>query len=124
MRCLNCGETSSIEEAQKRIKAGDLTPECKCGGYLKRDTISFGQAMPVKEVEKASKLARSCDFFMVVGSTLLVHPAAHMPGYAKENNAYLAIINLSETPYDNICDVLIHEKAGTVLPQIIRQIKN
>jgi len=60
---------------------------------------------------------------MVVGSTLLVHPAAAMPGYAKEKEAFLVIVNLSETPYDNVCDVLIQGKAGAVLPEILKEVK-
>ncbi len=118
VRCMSCGKTSSIHEAQKRIEAGDLAPECKCGGYLKPDTISFGQALPVRELKKATELSNDCDFFMVVGSSLLVHPAASMPGFAKQHGAFLAIVNFSETRYDNLCDVLIHGKAGDVLEGI------
>jgi NAD-dependent deacetylase len=112
VRCMSCGGVSSVHEAQKRIEAGDLAPECDCGGYLKPDTISFGQAMPADEVERATNLSKTCDCFMVVGSTLLVQPAAHMPVYAKQGNAFLAIVNLSETPCDQMCDVLIRGMAG------------
>jgi len=122
IRCMSCGEISSIHEGQKRIEGGDLAPECECGGYLKPDTISFGQTMPEKEVEKAMELSRNCDFFIVVGSTLLVHPAAAMPNYAKQGGAFLAIINLSETPCDEICDVLIRRKAGEVLHEIVDKV--
>ena len=79
--------------------------------------------MPAAEVEKSVTLSRQCDFFLVVGSTLLVQPAAHMPVYAKNNGAFLAIINLSETPCDDMCDVLIREKAGEVLQQIINEVE-
>ena len=120
---MSCGAISSIHEAQKRIEGGDLAPECECGGYLKPDTISFGQAMPEREVEKATNLSRNCDFFMVVGSTLLGQPAAHMPNYAKQKGAFLAIINLSETPCDDTCDVLIREKAGEVLQEIVNKVR-
>ena len=120
---MRCGKTTSIHEAQKRIEGGDVAPECECGGYLKPDTISFGQAMPEEEVEKATELSRNCDFFMVVGSTLVVQPAALMPHYAKQSGAFLAIINLSETPCDDICDVLIRGKAGEVLSEIVDRIK-
>ena len=123
VRCMSCGNTISIHEAQKRIEAGDLAPECECGGYLKSDTISFGQAMPADEVEKAIDLSRNCDFFLVVGSTLLVHPAALMPSYAEQSGAFLAIVNLSQTPYDEMCDVLIRGKAGEVLLEIVNKIK-
>jgi NAD-dependent deacetylase len=123
-RCMSCGTVVSIDEAQNRIEKGDLAPECECGGYLKPDTISFGQAMPVKEVEKAIELSRNCDFFMVVGSTLLVQPAALMPDYAKQSGAFLAIVNLSETPYDGMCDALIRGKAGEMLTEIVVEVKN
>ncbi len=122
VRCMSCGRTSSIQEAQKRIEGGDLAPECECGGYLKPDTISFGQAMPVAETERATELSGTCDFFLVVGSTLLVQPAAQMPYYAKQSGAFLAIVNLSETPCDDMCDVLIQEKAGKVLQGIVNEI--
>ncbi len=124
VRCMSCGKTISIHEAQKRIEAGDLAPECECGGYMKSDTISFGQAMPADEVEKAIDLSRKCDFFLVVGSTLLVHPAALMPSYAKQSGAFLAIVNLSQTPYDERCDVLIRGKAGEVLQEIVNTIRD
>ena len=60
---------------------------------------------------------------MVVGSTLLVQPAALMPEYAKNAGAFLVILNLSDTPYDSSCDILIQEKAGNVLEKIVTQIK-
>ena len=100
-----------------------MAPECECGGYLKPDTISFGQAMPEREVAKAIALSQGCSFFLVVGSTLLVQPAALMPDYAQQRGAFLAIINLSETPCDNICDVLIRGKAGEVLPEIVLEVE-
>ncbi|MGD8993082.1 MAG: NAD-dependent protein deacylase [Desulfobacterales bacterium] len=124
IRCMSCRKINSTAETRKRLQSGDAAPECECGGYLKPDTISFGQAMPVNEVEKSAALSRGCDFFMVVGSTLLVQPAAHMPVYAHQNNAFLAIVNLSETPCDNMCNVLIRDKAGEVLQQIVNAVEN
>ncbi|MBI9074870.1 MAG: Sir2 family NAD-dependent protein deacetylase [Desulfatibacillum sp.] len=118
VRCMTCGEVSTVAAAKKRIEHGDPAPDCHCGGYLKPDTISFGQAMPHAEVERATELSASCDFFLVVGSTLVVHPAALMPEYARRAGAFLAIVNLSETPYDKACHVLVREKAGPVLETI------
>ncbi len=123
IRCMTCRKITPTEEIQERLDSGDPAPDCKCGGYLKPDTISFGQAMPVVEVEKATALSQTCDFFLVVGSTLLVQPAAHMPIYAKQNSAFLAIVNLSETPCDNMCDVLIRVKAGEVLQRIVEAVE-
>jgi NAD-dependent deacetylase len=124
IRCMSCRNITSTKEIRKRLQSGDAAPECECGGYLKPDTISFGQAMPVDAVGKATALSHTSDFFLVVGSTLLVQPAAHMPVYAKQNNAFLAIVNLSDTPCDNMSDVLIRDKAGKVLQRIVREVEN
>jgi NAD-dependent deacetylase len=124
IRCMSCRKISPIDSVQERLAAGDMAPECECGGYLKPDTISFGQSMPVAEVEKAATLSRDCDFFLVVGSTLLVQPAAHMPIYAQNSGAFLAIINLSDTPCDGMCDVLIRGKAGEVLQQVAKEVES
>ncbi|MBU0733989.1 MAG: sigma factor regulator FecR, partial [Proteobacteria bacterium] len=59
----------------------------------------------------------------VIGSTLLVHPAAAMPGYATKKGSFLVIVNLSETPYDDASDVLIQGKAGEVLPVIVKEVR-
>ena len=123
IRCMSCREIIPTENIEQRLTVGDPAPECDCGGYLKPDTISFGQSMPVAEVEKATALSQQCDFFMVVGSTLLVQPAAHMPFYAKNNGAFLAIVNLSQTPCDEMCDVLVKDKAGVVLQAIVTEIQ-
>jgi len=122
VRCMSCNALSTIKEAQARLEAGDLAPECSCGGYLKPDTISFGQSMPVKEMELAHTAAENADVFVVIGSTLLVQPAASLPVLAKQRGACLIIINLSETPCDGQADILIRGKAGEVLPAIVKQI--
>ena len=122
VRCMSCRQISSIQDAIDRVKDGDTAPQCRCGGYLKPDTISFGQAMPEAEVQKAAEFAGTSDFFGVVGSTLLVQPAAQMPVIAKRNGAFLAIINLSETPCDSLCDAHISGAAGTVLPEIASRV--
>lgn len=121
-RCLSCGNVMTLAEAHRRIAGGDLAPVCDCGGYIKTDTISFGQAMPVAEMERAADLARNCDFFLVIGSTLIVHPAASLPELAKQSGAFTALINLSETPYDEMFDVRIAGKAGKVMQMILEQL--
>jgi NAD-dependent deacetylase len=120
---MSCSKISATKEAQDRLSSGDLAPSCDCGGFLKPDTISFGQSMPMDKVNQAITLSQHSDLFIVVGSTLLVQPAAHMPIYAKQNNAFLAIINLSETPCDDMSDALITEKAGIILDKILEMVK-
>lgn len=118
IRCMSCKKAYTWDHARNMINSGHLAPECECSGYLKPDTISFGQSMPVEETQRAAMLSSQSDVFIVVGSTLLVQPAALMPEYAKNNGAFLVIINLSDTPYDSVCDIMVREKAGAVLEQI------
>lgn len=124
VRCMSCRKTYTWEHARQLIADGDPAPCCKCSGYLKPDTISFGQSMPVEETQRAADLSSESDVFIVIGSTLIVQPAALMPQYAKNNGAFLVIINLSDTPYDGVCDVLIREKAGPALTQITKAVVN
>jgi NAD-dependent deacetylase len=123
VRCMRCRQLISWEETMVMIDAGVKAPECACGGYFKPDTISFGQAMPEQETRRASMLSAQSDVFIVVGSTLLVQPAALMPEYARNAGAFLVIINLSKTPYDSLCDILIRDKAGKILDRIANQIE-
>ena len=118
--CTHCGQRSSIQELQQRIDAGEIDPLCpNCGGFLKAATILFGQRVPDTELIQARELALSCDLFLVVGSTLKVNPAATLPRLALKNDVPLIIINLQPTPLDDYAEIVINEKAGVVLPQIV-----
>jgi NAD-dependent deacetylase len=123
VRCMSCDKMSSIHEAQKRIENGDLAPECECGGYLKPDTISFGQSLRSDVLAEAYEQCGRCSMMLVIGSTLKVHPAAGLPEIAKQDSALLAMINLSETPCDDIFDLIIKEKAGLVVQAVVDKIK-
>ena len=121
--CTLCGARSSITALQQRIEAGEIDPTCSlCGGYLKAATILFGQRVPERELARAKEFAQECDLFLVVGSSLKVVPAATLPRLALKRNIPLIIINLQPTPLDEYADVVIQEKAGNVLPQLVTQI--
>ena len=118
--CTLCGKRSSIKELQQRIDTGEIDPQCPdCGGFLKAATILFGQRVPEVELSRARELAATCDLFLVVGSSLKVTPAATLPRIALSNDIPLIIINLQPTPLDDYADVVLHEKAGAVLPPMV-----
>jgi NAD-dependent deacetylase len=118
--CLTCGERISMDEAVERVEEGDLAPECeRCGGLLKPATISFGQAMPAREMQLAAEAAKDCDVFLAVGSSLVVYPAASLPELAKRYGAALIIINRTPTPLDAIADLVINDEIGMTLQKII-----
>ena len=122
--CLDCAQRYPSEGIWSRIEAGDKVPKCDaCDGILKPATISFGQPMPERETREAEMRSASCDLFLVAGSSLVVYPAAQMPLIAKDSGAKLVIINLTPTPHDHYADIVIHEKTGQVLPQVVEQVK-
>jgi NAD-dependent deacetylase len=122
--CLSCKKRYDRDEIQKRIKKGQKAPRCdNCGGLLKPATISFGQSMPEKETQEAYHRSSLCDLFMVIGSSLVVQPAASMPLVAKRNGARLVIINRDPTPYDDMADLVIHGQAGPTMASILEYVK-
>jgi NAD-dependent deacetylase len=122
--CLSCKKRYDRDEIQERIKKGQKAPLCDdCGGLLKPATISFGQSMPEKETQEAYHRSSICDLFIVIGSSLVVQPAASMPLVAKRNGARLVIINRDPTPYDDIADLVVHGQAGSAMASVLEHVK-
>lgn len=122
--CLSCMKKYERDEIQERIKQGQKAPRCDdCGGILKPATISFGQSMPERETQEAYHRSSLSDLFIVIGSSLVVQPAASMPMIAKQNKAKLIIINRDPTPYDDIADIVIHRQAGSTMASILEKLK-
>jgi NAD-dependent SIR2 family protein deacetylase len=95
----------------------------QCNGRMKPSVVNFGQSLPRKDLDLATLHSRLCDLFIVVGSSLIVTPAADMPRLAKEAGSRLVIINQGETPLDNICDMRFEKKINEVLPPTIEKLR-
>jgi NAD-dependent deacetylase len=123
-KCLKCDDRIPIEEIFKRIDAGEEDPHClKCGGLLKAATISFGEAMPAEEMEKAEMCSRQSDLFIAIGSSLVVYPAAAFPMIAANAGARLVIVNYTPTDLDGRADLVIHGSAGSVMCEVMKKIE-
>ena len=121
--CQHCWKEWPTPEIVGRVEKGDDAPECDaCGGPIKARTISFGQAMPEKEMRLATEAAVKADLFVSIGSSLVVEPAASFPVLAKRSGASLVIINADPTPLDCIADLVIRERIGETLRQLLRQL--
>jgi NAD-dependent protein deacetylase/lipoamidase len=119
--CLDCAKRYDLDWVRKAFdRAGGRAPECPdCLGYIKTATISFGQSMPQHEMDRAQELTLGCDLFLVIGSSLVVWPAAGFPLVAKRNGARLAILNRESTEFDDIADLVVRQDIGTVLEPFI-----
>jgi NAD-dependent deacetylase len=124
VKCLSCNKFYSRKSIQELLEAGVEIPGCDdCSGLLKPDSISFGQPMPFHETQEAERRSRNCDLFIVVGSSLVVYPAAMMPLYAKEKGVKLIIINLTSTPHDREADIIIRASCGETTKAIQSELK-
>jgi len=123
--CINCKNRYRTDWIIERCGGGlKDVPDCEyCGGILKPDVIFFGEQLPQKVLETAAICSSKCELFVVVGSSLVVYPAAYMPIYAKAADAKLAIINMVETPCDEQADLIIAGQAGVIMEQVMREIK-
>jgi NAD-dependent deacetylase len=118
--CLDCAARVPIADALEQLKRGADVPRCvQCRGWLKPATVSFGQALPADVLRDAAALAQQSDCFLALGSSLLVNPAASLAGLAKRSGAALIVITLSDTPYDDVADVVIHGPLAEILPRIV-----
>jgi len=118
--CLDCGTRYELAWVRERFDAGGAhAPDCDCGGYIKTATVSFGQSMPAEAMQRAELLTTKCDLFLVIGSSLVVWPAAGFPLMAKRNGASLVIINREPTEFDDLADLVVRQDIGDVLSPFI-----
>lgn len=114
LRCTRCGMTY---DASSGLTA------CTCGGSLKPSTVGFGQSLPERDLMLAYEHSRKSDLFVVVGSSLVVTPAADMPAEALDHGAKLVILNEGDTPFDGSAHLRFHEKIGNILTATVNRLK-
>ena len=119
--CTSCFKSYDSSEVLKMIDKGELPPRCSCGGIIRPDVVLFGE--PVKDIYFALQIAYDSDLVMVLGSSLTVYPANLIPQVVKERGGKLIIINMQETPLDDVADIVIREPLEKVLPQIVEEVK-
>ena len=120
VQCLDCGNREPRGQVQARLDV-EMPPRCKvCGGvFLKPTVVLFGEPMPQAAIQEAFALARDADVMLVVGSSLVVYPAAEVPLIAVRSGARMIVVNAEPTPFDELAEVVLHGKSGEVLPKIV-----
>lgn len=123
LHCPQCGADYDGVAIQARLEAGDEDPRCDvCGGPLRTSTILFGEALPKETLDLAQRVTVAADLMLVVGSSLVVNPAARLPAIAQERGAGLIIINRTATPLDAIADVRVAAEAGPTLSVLAQRV--
>ncbi|MFJ1703180.1 SIR2 family NAD-dependent protein deacylase [Kitasatospora sp. NPDC088346] len=123
VQCVRCRVRSAMADALARVAAGEPDPACTaCGGVLKPCTVMFGELLDPVVLEQAEAIAKACDLFVAVGTTLQVHPVAALPQIALEHGARLVVVNAEPTPYDPVAEEVIREPISTALPELVRRL--
>jgi NAD-dependent deacetylase len=118
--CMACSERAPMSRALDRVLAGEEDPECRsCGGILKSATISFGQGLVARDLQRADTAARECDLLLAIGTTLGVYPIAAMVPTASEAGTRIVIVNGEPTEMDAIANVVLQGSISQILPQLI-----
>ena len=118
--CMACGMTAPMQKALDRVRAGEDDPPCRdCGGILKSATISFGQLLEPRVIDRALRCAGEADLFLAIGTSLQVYPIASTVEIAGAGGARIVILNAEETPFDGVADAVIRDPIGAVLPQLL-----
>ena len=117
--CWQCGERAPMEKALARVRAGEADPPCRsCGGILKSDTISFGQALIPEVIQRAMQVSQEADCLLAIGSTLQVYPVAGAVPLAKDAGARVVIMNAQPTQFDAIADAVLPGSISELLPAV------
>jgi NAD-dependent deacetylase len=119
-KCLRCGARAELGPIRAHFEKHGEPPDCQfCGGIVKTATISFGQAMPEDEMARAEEATLGCDLFIVLGSSLVVYPAAGFPILAKKNGARLVIVNRDPTDQDDYADLVLNRQIGPTMREAV-----
>jgi NAD-dependent deacetylase len=122
--CMNCGTTETRDSIMARLDAGEAIPACRvCGGVLRAATVAFGEPLPQEPWRHAVGAARRSDLFLVIGSSLVVNPAAQLPQVAVSAGAYLVILNQTPTPLDGIAHLLLRGTAGEIMARVMPEVR-
>ncbi len=120
VECLGCGARGPIAPTLDRVRSGEADPDCRlCGGILKAATISFGQGLVARDLERAEQAALACDLLLAIGTTLGVYPIASMVPVAKHAGARIVIVNGEATEMDDLADVLLRGSISEILPRLV-----
>ena len=122
LECSSCWQRSENAPAIASFRATGEVPTCGCGGWLKSATISFGQPLDPRVLERALAEAARCDLVLALGSTLSVHPAASIPAAAARRGVPLVIVNRGDTALDELAAVRLEADVVEVLPPAVESL--
>lgn len=116
--CVNCGEKYPIEF----VLNSEGVPHCeKCGGIIRPGIVLYEEPLDSRVIDKAVYEISNADTLLIMGTSLVVYPAAGFVRYFKGNNTVL--INKSPTSCDDDADLLVSAPAGETMKSALEIMK-
>ncbi len=121
IRCIECVNRYTRDE----IPLDTLPPRCpSCEGFLKTDTVMFGEPIPPDVLRRCQEEAALSDCVLILGTSAIVYPAAALPEVARRlNGATLIEINPNETALTEACDIVVRAPTGEALPELVAAVR-
>ncbi len=121
--CIDCRRRMELDEVRSFVEAEKRSPKCRtCGGMVKAAVISFGEGMPEAAMREAARHCMDADLILVVGTSLVVHPAASLPVLGLQHGAGIVIINRESTPLDRDAELVLNHSSDSVFAAVFPQI--
>jgi NAD-dependent deacetylase len=117
VRCADCGRVEGNHDVPIAI-----LPHCTtCRGLLRPHIVWFGESLDSEDLRNCYEALRSCDLFLIIGTSGIVYPAASFGPVAKEQGAFVAELNLDPTPNSGLVDVTVQGRAKDLVPELLKQ---
>jgi NAD-dependent deacetylase len=120
--CWTCKKIYDIQKVLSRLEECDYDPRCVkegCDGFIKPNTVSFGQNLDPENLNISEQAIIDCDLFMALGSSLVVQPVCSFVQVAADLRKPIIIINRDSTPYDDLAKFKLTDSLAKILPEIV-----
>ena len=113
--CMKCNKYYDLEDLNPKSKK---IPYCSCGGIIKPDVVLYEEGLNEYLITSSLRAIESADMVIVIGTSLVVYPAASFIHYYPGNK--LVLINKSETSADKIANLVINDDVCKVVEELER----
>lgn len=118
--CMECGKKFELDYIMNLTLP---VPLCdKCGGIIRPDVVLYEEQLDEELIERSISLISEADMLLIIGTSLVVYPAAGFINYYRGKR--LVLINRSSTPYDDKANLVIKKAAGYVMKTVVENLHN
>jgi NAD-dependent deacetylase len=115
--CMNCGKFFDLDY----VLNTPGVPLCdKCGGIVKPDVVLYEEPLDSNTLAEAVRYISKADVMLVMGTSLVVYPAAGLIDYYSGDK--LVLINKTSTPYDFRANIIIHDSVGETMRSVMQMV--